>query len=155
MHYRECNIDLFIVQCCTMILDMARNEESSPDEEKRVMMARRLREFANDSRQAAAAAEAVADRLENARHDDITGLMNASLDPRQLNANAVSVPSVAARKAIKAADTLAAMAASGPNPLSIHETSRLRGVAVNTMRRRLPFINPAEPEPPTSGSEPF
>lgn len=134
---------------------MPRKEQTSFDDQKHVMMARRLREFAEDSRQAAAAADAIADGLEGTKPDDITGLLNAALDPKQLAANAVSVPSVAARKATKSADHLAAMAASGLDPLSIHETARRRGVAINTMRRRLPFITPAEPEAPSSAPEPF
>lgn len=133
---------------------MPHRSEADFDDVKHVMMARRLREFAFDARQAAAAADAIADGLEGAKQDDITGLMNAALDPKHLTANAVSIPSVAARKAVRAADTLAAMAASGTSPLSIHETARLRGIAVNTLRRRLPFVAP-EQESPTGDSEPF
>jgi hypothetical protein len=137
-----------------MIGVMPRKDQPAFDDEKHIMMARRLREFAFDARQAAVTAEAIADGLEGTQPDDITGLLNAALDPRHLTANAVSVPSVAARKAVKAADTLAAMAASGASPLSIHETARLRGVAVNTLRKRLPFVT-ADQEPPVGGSDPF
>lgn len=154
MHYKQCNVDLITVQNCTNMMVMAPNDHTEFDDVKHVMMARRLREFAFDSRQAAAAADAIADGLEGTQPDDITGLLNAALDPKQLTANAVSVPSVAARKAVKVADSLAAMAASGTNPLSIHETSRLRGVAVNTLRKRLPFVA-ADQEAPSGDSDPF
>jgi hypothetical protein len=133
---------------------MARNDHTDFDDVKHVMMARRLREFASEARQTAAAAEAIADGLEGTKPDDITGLLHAALDPKQLTANAVSIPSVAARKAVKAADSLAAMAASGTSPLSIHETARLRGIAVNTLRKRLPFVA-ADQEAPTGDSDPF
>lgn len=133
---------------------MPRNETTPSDEAKNAMMARRLREFAAESRQAAAAADAIADGLEGAGPDDILGLTNAALDPRRLAANAVNIPSMAARKAIKAADTLAAMAASGPSPLSILETAKLRGIAVNTLRRRLPFVS-SDQETPSDDVEPF
>lgn len=130
-------------------------KESEPlEDEKSVMMARRLREFAAESRQAAAAADAIADGLEGSKPDDILGMPNVALDPKRLAANAVNIPSMAVRKATMAADTLASMAASSPNPLSILETAKLRGVAVNTLRRRLPFVA-ADHEAPENGSEPF